>query len=207
MAAPVLGSLALAVGAAIVTVGVAALPLYGGLRMYRKYQNRKYLKSSGNGSNLNIDTASTSSNSISKVSTAVQTYFDADGLLILDDDQIDHNNDLMLDSDSFDYVASPDPDRLRDELMSSSSHLDVSQELNPEGYNTWQFPYDSNNQINLPYRFFVDHEWIYHNNNNSLYKLDDFNRIEDEDDEEEDGEDQKKAKIPKSQTENNIVRC
>ena len=39
MVAPVLGSLALVAGAVVVSVGVAALPLYGGMRLYRKYQH------------------------------------------------------------------------------------------------------------------------------------------------------------------------
>lgn len=39
MMAPVLGSLALVAGAVVVGVGVAALPLYGGMRLYRKYQH------------------------------------------------------------------------------------------------------------------------------------------------------------------------
>ena len=39
MMAPVLGSLALVAGAVVVGVGVAALPLYGGIRLYRKYQH------------------------------------------------------------------------------------------------------------------------------------------------------------------------
>lgn len=37
--APVLGSLALFAGAAVIGVGIAALPFYGGVRLYRKYQN------------------------------------------------------------------------------------------------------------------------------------------------------------------------
>ena len=39
MMAPVLGSLALVAGAVVIGVGVAALPLYGGLRLYRRYQH------------------------------------------------------------------------------------------------------------------------------------------------------------------------
>lgn len=46
MVAPVLGSLALVAGAVVIGVGVAALPLYGGLRLYRKYQ---HLTASGGG--------------------------------------------------------------------------------------------------------------------------------------------------------------
>ena len=39
MMAPVLGSLALVAGAVVIGVGVAALPLYGGLKLYRRYQH------------------------------------------------------------------------------------------------------------------------------------------------------------------------
>lgn len=40
--APVVGSLAVAAGAMVLGVGVAALPLYGGIRFYRKYQSSKF---------------------------------------------------------------------------------------------------------------------------------------------------------------------
>ena len=39
LVAPVLGSLALIAGAVVVGVGAAALPLYGSIRLYRKYQH------------------------------------------------------------------------------------------------------------------------------------------------------------------------
>lgn len=51
--APVLGSLVLLAGAAAISVGIAALPFYGGVRLYRKYQNVSNGKISGNGKNGN----------------------------------------------------------------------------------------------------------------------------------------------------------
>ncbi|KAI1294192.1 putative E3 ubiquitin-protein ligase [Halotydeus destructor] len=42
--APILGSLAVCAGALIVSIGVASLPLYGSMRLYKAYQRRKYFK-------------------------------------------------------------------------------------------------------------------------------------------------------------------
>jgi E3 ubiquitin-protein ligase RNF217 len=44
MLVPVLGSLALCAGAVVVVLGVAALPLYGTIKIYRKYKDKKNLK-------------------------------------------------------------------------------------------------------------------------------------------------------------------
>jgi E3 ubiquitin-protein ligase RNF217 len=66
MMAPVLGSLALVAGAVVVGVGVAALPLYGGMRLYRKYQHVALTRSPFQAGNLDAPTRDT-------VSTAAQT--------------------------------------------------------------------------------------------------------------------------------------
>lgn len=44
MAAPILGALALCAGALAVGVGVFALPVYGGLRLYRQCEVRQQAK-------------------------------------------------------------------------------------------------------------------------------------------------------------------
>jgi len=44
MLVPILGSLALCAGAVVVVLGVAALPLYGAIKIYRKYRDKKNLK-------------------------------------------------------------------------------------------------------------------------------------------------------------------
>lgn len=44
MLVPILGSLALCAGAVVVVLGVAALPLYGAIKIYRKYREKKNLK-------------------------------------------------------------------------------------------------------------------------------------------------------------------
>lgn len=45
MMAPVVGSLVLVAGAVVIGVGVAALPLYGGLRIIRLYRHHRRVKS------------------------------------------------------------------------------------------------------------------------------------------------------------------
>ncbi|CAG2114548.1 unnamed protein product, partial [Medioppia subpectinata] len=45
MLVPVLGSLAVCAGAVVLVLGVAALPVYGAVKIYRKYRNKKNLKS------------------------------------------------------------------------------------------------------------------------------------------------------------------
>jgi len=44
MLVPILGSLAVCAGAVVLVLGVAALPLYGAVKIYRKYRNKKTLK-------------------------------------------------------------------------------------------------------------------------------------------------------------------
>ena len=45
MLVPILGSLAVCAGAVVVVLGVAALPLYAAIKIYRKYRSKKHLKS------------------------------------------------------------------------------------------------------------------------------------------------------------------
>lgn len=76
--APIVGSLAIAAGAMVLGVGVAALPLYGGIRFYRKYQSQKFNAQGPQHRD------SKSFNSMSKdvgVQTSVTrvTYFDENG--------------------------------------------------------------------------------------------------------------------------------
>lgn len=41
---PLVGSVALCAGSAVVAIGIVALPFYAGLKIYRKYQDRRLIK-------------------------------------------------------------------------------------------------------------------------------------------------------------------
>lgn len=67
MMAPVLGSLALVAGAVVIGVGVAALPLYGGLKLYRRYQHLMSLdKNSSPSSSVPYDRQSQGSSAFTR---------------------------------------------------------------------------------------------------------------------------------------------
>lgn len=72
--APVIGSLAVAAGAMVLGLGVAALPLYGGIRFYRKYQSQKFT------SHLPPPSKSFTSKDVAVQTTVTTvTYFDENG--------------------------------------------------------------------------------------------------------------------------------
>lgn len=73
--APVLGSVAVFAGVLIVGVGVAALPLYGGVRLYRNYQRKRYFKVTLNGSDCEGQKAAQTSGA---AQTLQITYFSED---------------------------------------------------------------------------------------------------------------------------------
>lgn len=74
--APVVASLAVAAGAMVLGVGVAALPLYGGIRFYRKYQSQKFNAHAPQGQ----DKSFTASKDVGVQTTVTTiTYFDENG--------------------------------------------------------------------------------------------------------------------------------
>lgn len=129
--APVIGSLAVAAGAMVLGVGVAALPLYGGIRFYRKYQSQKFTASHLPASSKSF---LTSKDVAVQTTVTTVTYFDENGSRV-DVNILERTNDSD-DEDIYEHASIFDG-RLFDADIDENGILDSNS-------------YEYNHGINLP---------------------------------------------------------